>query len=347
MIKEVINKPKVSVIVVNWNGGEYLKRCIDSLNSQTFRDFEVIVIDNGSIDGSAIRLKGHYNGFVNLIRNQRNMGFCGGNNTGIRHAKGELIALLNMDAVAEPDWLERLVQSAEMNPQAGMWASKVVLNSNSFRFDSAGGLMFYPDGVCRNRGWQESDIGQYDREEETLAPHGCAAMYRRQMLEDIGLLDENYFAYLEDLDLGLRGQFGGWKCIYVPKAVVHHERSIALGNHSKTKAFLVERNRIWNMIKFMPLFLLIISPLFTINRYLLQGYAAATHQGISGRFGRDYSKLQMAWILIRAYGSALLKLPEMLAERKRIQKRRKISVREIYLLISRYKLDAIEIALKD
>lgn len=341
------NKPLVSVIIVNWNGGDYLKKCIDSINAQTFRDFEVVLVDNGSIDNSAINLKQHYNGFVNLIRNSKNMGFCGGNNVGIRSAKGELIALLNMDATVEPDWLERLVQSAEMNPQAGMWACKVVLNSNSFRFDSAGGLMFYPDGVCRNRGWQERDIGQYEREEETLAPHGCAAMYRREMLEEIGLFDESYFAYLEDLDLGLRGQFAGWKCIYVPKAVVHHERSIALGNHSKTKAFLVERNRIWNMVKFLPPFLLMISPLFTINRYLLQAYAAATHQGISGSFGRDYSKFQMFVILMKAYSQSLLKLPHMLRERKRIQKRRRISVREIYLLISKYKLDAIEIALKD
>lgn len=347
MIATATNKPSVSVIIVNWNGGDYLKKCIDSLETQTFRNFELILVDNGSTDNSAIDIKQHYNGFVNLIRNKNNMGFCGGNNAGIRQAKGEFIALLNMDATVEPDWLKMLVQSAERNPGAGMWACKVVLNSNSSRFDSAGGLMFYPDGVCRNRGWQEKDIGQYEREEETLAPHGCAAMYRREMLEEIGLFDDNYFAYLEDLDLGLRGQFAGWKCIYVPKAVVHHERSVALGNHSKTKAFLVERNRIWNMVKFLPPFLLIISPLFTINRYLLQGYAAATHQGISGSFGREYSRFQLAWILAKAYFSAFLKLPDMLRERKKIQKKRRISVKDIYFLISKYKLDAIEIALKD
>lgn len=347
MIAMTSNKPSVSVIVVNWNGEDYLKKCIDSLNAQTFRNFEVILVDNGSTDNSAVKLKQHYNGFVNLISNQKNTGFCGGNNIGIRYAKGELIALLNMDAVAEPDWLETLVQSAEKNPKAGMWACRVLLNSDSFCFDSAGGLMFYPDGVCRNRGWQEKDIGQYNREEETLAPHGCAAMYRRKMLEQIGLFDEHYFAYLEDLDLGLRGQLAGWKCIYVPKAIVHHERSVSLGNHSKTKAFLVERNRIWNMIKFLPPFLLLISPLFTMNRYLLQGYAAVTHQGISGSFARDYSRFQLVWIVAKAYFSALLKLPDMLRERKKIQKGRNISTQELYFLISKYKLDAIEIALKD
>ena len=158
--------------------------------------------------------------------------------------------------------------------------------------------------------------------------------------------DESYFCYLEDLDLGMRAQLMGWKCWYVPDAVARHHKSASAGNYSKFKAYHVERNRIWNAIKLLPRFILLTSPLFTINRYLMQAYAAATHTGISSDFVKEYSWLQLAWILLRAYSAALLRLPQMLRERHRLSKTRKITTREWYDLISRYKLDAIELALK-
>ena len=210
----------------------------------------------------------------------------------------------------------------------------------------AAGLLLYPDGICRPRGWEEKDLGQYDRAEEVLAPHGCAAAYRKRMLDELGGFDEEYFAYLEDLDLGMRGRLLGWSCWYVPEAVVAHRKSATAGNYSEFKAYHVERNRIWNAIKLLPRFILFISPLFTINRYLLQGYAAATHRGLSGEFVKEYSYLQLAWILIRAYAAALWRLPSMLRKRRDISRRRRLTTEEWYGLISRFKLDAIELALK-
>ncbi|HLQ39051.1 MAG TPA: glycosyltransferase, partial [Planctomycetota bacterium] len=212
-------------------------------------------------------------------------------------------------------------------------------------FDSVG-LLIYPDGVCRPRGWQEKDLGQYDRSEQVLAPHGCACAYRRRMLDDTGGFDAVYFCYLEDLDLGMRAQLAGWKCWYVPTARVLHRKSATAGNYSKFKAYHVERNRIWNAVKLLPRFVLLMSPLFTLNRYLMQGYAAATHAGLSASFVKEYSWLQLAWLLLRAYLAALWRLPGMLQKRRRLARGRRITTREWYELISRYKLDAIELALK-
>ncbi|MEI6130020.1 MAG: hypothetical protein WCR59_08155, partial [Planctomycetota bacterium] len=162
----------------------------------------------------------------------------------------------------------------------------------------------------------------------------------------VGGFDELYFCYLEDLDLGMRAQLAGYKCFYVPTSRIRHHKSATAGNYSKFKAYHVERNRIWNAIKLLPRFVLITSPMFTLNRYLMQGYAAATHTGLSSDFVKEYSWFHLAFILLRAYTAALWRLPRMLRERHRISKRRKITTREWYDLISRYKLDAIELALK-
>jgi GT2 family glycosyltransferase len=260
-------------------------------------------------------------------------------------ARGAWMFLINNDAVAAPDTIERLMAFAAERPEAGMLACRVMRYEQPHFFDSVG-LLLYPDGVCRSRGWEEKDIGQYDRPEEVLAPHGCAGAYRKAMIDEVGPFHETYFAYLEDLDLGMRGQLAGWRCWYVPDADIRHHKSSTFGNYSKFKAYHVERNRIWNAVKLLPRFILLVSPLFTLNRYLLQGYAAATHQGLPSDFVKEYSYPQLAVLLVRAYTAALMRLPEMLGKRREISRRRRISTAEWYQLISRFKLDAIELALK-
>ncbi len=205
-------------------------------------------------------------------------------------ARGAWLFLLNNDAVAAPDAIaERLMTFAADRPaEAGMLACRVVRYEEPHFFDSVG-LLLYLDGVCRSRGWEEKDIGQYHRSEEVLAPHGCAGAYRKAMIDEVGPFDEAYFAYLEDLDLGMRGQLAGWRCWYVADATVRHRKSSTFGNYSTFKAYHVERNRIWNAVKLLPRFILLVSPLFTLNRYLLQGYAVATHQGLSSDFVKEYS----------------------------------------------------------
>lgn len=335
--------PLVSAVVVNWNGGALLRECLASLFAQTHPDLEVILVDNGSVDGSADEARATWGDRLRVVANARNEGFARGNNQAFAVARGEWIFLLNNDAVAAPDAIARLVAFAAGKPETGMLACRVLRYEEPHFFDSAG-LLLYPDGVCRSRGWEEKDLGQYDRDEEVLAPHGCAAMYRRAMLDDVGPFDERYFAYLEDLDLGMRGQLAGWRCWYVAQASVRHRKSSTAGNYSKFKAYHVERNRIWNAVKLLPRFILIVSPLFTLNRYLMQLYAAVTHRGLSGAFVQEYSYPELVVLMTRAYASALWRLPEILRARRAIPRR--ISNEEWYTLISRYKLDAIELALK-
>jgi GT2 family glycosyltransferase len=337
--------PTVSAIIVNWNGGAMLRDAIASLLNQSWQALEVIVVDNGSTDGSADEAERVFADRIRIIRTGRNLGFAGGNNVGFAHATGDWMFLLNSDAVCDPNVVEDLMTFVADRPDVGQLACRVLQANQPHFFDSVG-LLLYPDGVCRSRGWEEKDLGQYDRPEEVIAPHGCACALRASMLKQIGGFDEDFFCYLEDMDLGVRGQLAGWKCWYVPTARVLHMKSVTAGNYSVFKAFHVERNRIYCLWKWIPRFILILSPLFTLNRYAMQAYAAYTRQGASSKFLKEYSTARLFVLLIQARLAALLKLPRMLGKRRAIQRTRKISVREWYELISRFKLDAIEIALK-
>jgi GT2 family glycosyltransferase len=337
--------PRFSVIVLNWNGKALLRDCLGSVRAQTCRDFETIVVDNGSCDGSIEMLAVEFPD-VRVIRNASNEGFCRGNNQAIAVASGELLVLLNNDAELAPDFLERLAEADDLDPEIGMFATRIMMYDRRNVFDSTG-LLVYPDGICRSRGWLEKNVGQYDEADEVLGPNGCAAAYRRAMLDDVGVFDERYFAYLEDLDLAFRGQLRGWRCRYLPDAVVYHKKSMTSGYHSAFKAFLVERNRIWNAIKLFPLRLLLLSPFYTLVRYVAQGFATATGKGISSGFSRDYSRAELAAILVRAYWSALRGLPAVWAERRIIQSRRRLGALAVYILMRRYRLAVLELAFKD
>lgn len=337
--------PLVSAIVVNRNGARLLPESLASLFAQTWKEIEVILVDNASSDGSADAAREQYGERLRILRNARNEGFARGNNQAIELARGEWVFLLNNDAVLDPRAIEELMRAVGGRPDVGMLACRVLCYDKPNVIDSVG-LLIYPDGVCRPRGWEEKDTGQYDRPEEILAPVGSASAWRRAMIDAVGAFDESYFAYLEDLDLGMRGQLEGWKALYVPTAVARHAKSTTAGNYSKFKAYQVERNRIYNAVKLLPRFILFVSPLFTLNRYLMQFYAAMTHRGLSDQLLKEYSWLELAWILARAYGAALIRLPALLAKRRGIARRRRISVAEWYRLISRHKLDAIELALK-
>jgi GT2 family glycosyltransferase len=340
-----MSAPLVSAVVVNWNGGPMLQEALASLLGQTWPSLEIILVDNASVDGSVEQAERCFGNRIAVIRNATNEGFARGNNTGFAAAKGEWVFLLNPDAVCDPDAVAELMQFVAGRPEVGQLACRVIQKEQPNIFDSTG-LLLYPDGVCRSRGWQEKDLGQYDRADEVLAPHGCACALRKAMLDEIGGFDEDFFCYLEDLDLGVRGQLAGWKCWYVPAATVRHRKSSSAGNHSVFKAYHVERNRLYCLWKWMPRFLVFVSPLFTLNRYAMQGYAIHTRQGISSDFVKEYSMPRLFLLVIEAWVASLWRLPRMLLKRKQIRKSRKISVREWYELISRFKLDAIELALK-
>lgn len=336
---------KLSVIVLNWNGAELLRGCLSSVLEQDYEDYELIVVDNGSSDDSCAMVEAEFPSAI-LLRQEENSGFCRGNNIGMEAASGELIILINNDAELDRKFLTNLEQAASLEPHVGMFATRIMMYDRRGVFDSTG-LLVYPDGICRSRGWLEKDLGQYDEADEVLGPNGCAAAYRRSMLADVGMLDERYFAYLEDLDLAFRGQLRGWSCRYVPDAVVYHKKSMTSGYHSALKAYLVERNRIWNAVKLFPLRLLLLSPFYTAARYVAQGFATASGRGISSEFRRDYSRLTLVGILLRSYFGALRVLPEVWVERREIQARRRLGALAVYMLMKKYRLPVQELAFKD
>ena len=320
----------VSVVVVNWNRKELLRACLASLARQTGVECETIVVDNGSTDGSAELAGGEFG--ARVIRNAENRGFCAANNQGIAVARGEFVALLNNDAEAEPGWLAALGRACASRPDVGMAASKVLVWEDPHRIDKAGHLIF-PDGQNRGRGAGALDRGQYDREEEVLWPDGCAAMYRKSMLDQIGGFDEDFFAYGDDAELGLRARIAGWRCIYTPEAVVRHHRGATMGKGSGRRLELIERNRVLLAVKLFPWSLLVLNPVFFAVR-LGAGFAAARRgSGDTSHFPGFAGKWTMARALVRGDLQALRLTPRMLRKRAEIARIRRLSPPDVRRLL--------------
>jgi GT2 family glycosyltransferase len=339
-------RPLVSAIVVNWNGADCLDACLASLLSQTWPALEIIVVENGSTDGSRELLRSRYGSRITLIESPVNLGFAGGNNVAIRAAKGAYVALLNNDAVAAPGWVEALVEAAEADPRTGMCASKVLVLGGNGVIDSAG-LLMSADGIGRGRGRLERDGEAYASAEDALIPSGCAALYRRAMLDEIGLFDEDFFAYCEDSDLGLRGRLAGWGCRYAPTAVVHHAYSRSTAPYSAFKAFHVERNRCFVVLKCFPASAILASVPYTVARYALQAWGAVTRRGAAARLAERTPPTALVMLLFRAWGAAFLLAPRMLARRRRQRPQRRLTAAEWRRTVRAHRLGLRELALKD
>jgi GT2 family glycosyltransferase len=241
---------RTSVIIVNWNGKHYLERCLPSVLNQSFGDYEVVVWDNGSNDGSPDWVEGRYPA-VKVIRCERNLGFAEANNRAIRATQGDYVALLNNDADPSPDWLAELVGAIEQAPEVGMCASKMVRAEDLKVVDSCG-IAIDRAGI----GWNRYS-GERDRPEEispylVMGPCAGAALYRRAMLQQVGLFDSSYFIYYEDTDLAWRAQRAGWRCLYVPSAHVVHRHSSTMREGSTLKGYLLGRNKVWTLVKNYP-----------------------------------------------------------------------------------------------
>ncbi len=337
----VSDRPDISVIVVNWNRRELLRACLESLARQREADFELIVVDNGSEDGSAEMVERDFCGRpdlrVRLIRNPINRGFCSANNQGIAAARAPFIALLNNDAEADPHWLAALRRCFDGRPQVGMAASKILVYEDPVRIDKAGHLI-YLDGQNRGRGSGEIDQGQYDRLEETLWPDGCAAMYRKAMLEEIGGFDEDFFAYGDDAELGLRARLAGWTCLYTPEAVVRHHRGATLGLTSTRRLELIERNRVLLAVKLFPWSLLWLNVPFYVARLAAGAVAAVRGKGEISRYPGSKGKLRAAWALLKGDLAALRLIPRMLVKRRRLRTIRKLTPGQLRRLLLAYRI---------
>ena len=314
-------QPKVSIIVLNWNGKQYLETCLSSMEKQTCKSIEIILVDNGSSDGSIEFVRNRFPGVV-ILRHDTNLGFAEGVNSGIRISKGEFIATINNDAEADENWIKNLVLVMESDPGIGCCATKMLRYYERKIIDSAG-IVVYQNGNAYDRGAQDIDIGQYDYKEEIFGACAGAALYRRKMLDEIGLFDKDYFAYLEDVDISFRMHLFGWKCIFVPDAMVYHIHSATSKQASPFKLFYLERNKLWNMWKYYPGNMLLMQLPYTnifYFKYLLLF--------IKKLLGKDrtneepilsYSFFSVAYAVLRAKFSAYKKLPHILTQRRKFK----------------------------
>ena len=326
----------LAVVILNYNGEKLLRQFLPSV-IQYSDQARIIVVDNGSIDASLEFLRSVREPRLRIVSLPANKGFAGGCNAGIACAAGRYIATLNNDAEADPRWLEELMDGMKSDSSAGMCASKILFYDDRKRIDKAGHLI-YPDGLNHGRGSGELDQGQFERREEVLFPDAAAALYRRDMLDVIGLFDEHFFAYGDDADLGLRGRLAGWTCLYIPTAIVYHVHSATAGEFSPLKAFLIERNRMWVAVKTFPLSLLLISPFFTVLRFAYHAYGSVFMIGSSGQYAAECSRSQLAMMILKAYWSGLKFFPEMWRSRRKIRRFARISDRDFMALIRRHRI---------
>jgi GT2 family glycosyltransferase len=342
------HEPLISVIVLNWNGLALLDECFASLAAQTWKNREFILVDNGSTDGSRDLLASWAERLPNAqaLLLPTNTGFCKGNNLAFARAKGDWIALLNSDAVAEPNWLEELVRYGDPENRIGMVASKILFQNPRHVIDKVGHLIYW-DGQNRGRGTMETDIGQYDRPEEILWPDACAALYHRKLFEETGGFDETFFAFGDDADLGMRARLLGWKAWYVPTAVVHHRHSASFGAYSPLKVMLIERNRFLLAVKNFPWPLLLQNPFWTLKRLYWNAYGAITRKGSAARFLETNGWWRVAHNLLWSYFSAMKLLPGALRKRQIIRRTRRLTDREMLGLLQRFQIDIRELTLRD
>ncbi|MBY0502382.1 MAG: glycosyltransferase [Bryobacteraceae bacterium] len=332
------------MILVNWNRRELLRAALESLSTQENVVFEAIVVDNGSQDGSLEMISAFEGGYpLRLIRNAENRGFCAANNQGIAVAQGHLIALLNNDAVAEPGWLYQLEKACEERTEIGMVASKILVYEDPQRLDKVGHLI-YPDGQNRGRGSGEVDRGQYDGLADCLWPDGCAAMYRKAMLDEVGGFDEDFFAYADDADLGMRGRLAGWDCVFAPLARVRHHRGATLGLGSARRLVLIERNRVLLAAKLFPWRLLLLNPFYYLLRLSAGALAGVRGEGETNRYPGWRGKARIIGALLRGDLEALALLPRILAKRKEIRRFRKRSDAEVLHLLRQHRISLKEIS---
>ncbi len=297
-------QPKASIIIPNWNGEKLLPACLDSLKRQSYQDFEIIVVDNASVDGSLALLAEAYP-WVKVMRMDSNLFFSGAVNRGIQGSSSEILVLLNNDTEVEEQWLDELLRSLDEHPEAGMAASKMLLFDRRDVLNSAGDF-YGRNGVPGNRGVWEKDEGQYDNSTYVFSACGGASAFRRSMLNDIGLLDEDFVGYCEDVDLAFRAHIAGYRCVYAPKARIYHRLSATGGG--PLASYLCGRNFINVIVKDMP------GPL--LRKYwwrILAGQLRYTIEAIL------HIREPSARARIKGQFDGLLCIPKMLRKRRQVQ----------------------------
>ena len=303
--------PRVTVVIPNWNGRKFLDLCLTSLRRQSFQNFETILVDNGSTDDSVTYVEQNFPE-VRVLSLDENRGFSAAVNAGILASRSEYVALLNNDTEADPGWLETLIGSADSCPEAGFFASKLVDFWDRRLLDGAGDVL-RRSGLPYRLGHGELDRSQYDSLAFVFGACAAAALYRRSMLDDVGLFDEDFFAYCEDGDLSFRAQLAGYRCLYVPGAIIYHIGSASTGGkRSATATRLGTQNSVNLLVKNLPAALVLRSlPSLLAGQLSRVVVTSSSSAALRAHLGG----LAGAWRL----------LPRMLKKRKEIQNRSRVS----------------------
>jgi len=304
---------KVSVVVPNWNGMRFVGMCLDSLAKLDFEDYEVIVVDNGSADGSREMIEEQYPD-VKLLKLPDNMGFAIACNEGIKASNAEYIVLLNNDIEVTPDWLRELYEGMERHPKCGMGTTKMMFLDQRDVFYNTGDL-FHSWSAGGGRGQGEKDVGQYEKEDYVFGACAGAGIYRREFFNQVGLFDEDFFIFAEDVDLNMRGQLQGLKAVYLPKAKVFHIGTATVGLYSDRYVYLCKRNDIWVFIKN-----------YSLKMYFKYLSSIWKHQFADIKY---FTYRGQGQVLLKSKWDALKLLPQMLCRRKKIQSTRTTSDFEI------------------
>lgn len=301
--------PRASIIIPHYNGQQHLETCLGSLRRQTVTDFEVLLVDNGSTDGSQAYLRAEFPE-VRLIELGRNFGFTGACNAGFAAATSPILILLNNDTETDPHWLANILDGFARHPEVGSIASRMMLFDRRDHFHTAGDFVRL-DGTPGNRGVWQKDEGQYDREETVFSACGGAAAYRREVLEQVGYLDDAYFFSCEDVDLGWRINLAGWRVLYLPTAIVYHKLKATGG--SVTGSYYDGRNFLYLIAKNMP------SSLLRRHwRMILRGQWRITREALRHWRG------EAARARLRGQLAGLFKLPTLWGKRRQVQQHRRL-----------------------
>jgi hypothetical protein len=296
------------VVIPNFNGIERMDGVLESLERQSYEGGrETIVVDNGSSDGSVEHLRRRWPG-VRVVEWPQNRGFAAAVNEGFREARGELVALVNNDVELDPEWMQAAVAALEGRPEVASIASRLLEWERRNMLDGTGDLVGW-DGYCMRRGQGEKDVGQYSEPGPVVSACAAAALYRKAAFDDVGPFDESFFAYVEDIDWGLRAQVAGWRCFYEPAAVAYHVGGATSGEMNGFELFQNHRNAIVMMFKNLPLPALILASPWAVVRRA----GSLAKAGLRGE-GR---------ILLRAWAAAAAATPGTLEARREVQRRRR------------------------
>jgi len=335
---------ETAVIIANWNGKKYLKDCFDSLAKQTYQNFKIIFVDNGSSDDSVDFVERNYPE-TKIIQFKKNTGFCFGYNTGIKKALEEngtsYIFILNNDTKLHEKFIENMINCSKAHPKAGSIQSKVLNFYEPNKIDCVG-IILARDGTAHNRGYEETDEGQYENEDEIFGANATAVLYTKESLEKTKLPGNNYFdrghfAYYEDVDLAWRMRLAGFKAYLCPKAIVWHVHSGSTGKSSLFKAYYLHRNHFFAIFKNYPTGIMMRVLGWRFLSYARLIFDIFQKNKKASEYATGQGKIRIALTILRAWGSVIYNLPGIIEKRRLIQKNKIVNKEEILSWLVRFR----------